>query len=176
MQIPKRITCKNKGPVRKAAEELAGDSVAWDKAINDPDHWLNMPVYLEFPLGELCKEGLYTLAIAGRQQPEILGIEESDRFNAQGLEGKGRIVKTLCSALTTTDLMPDWRWQIITGIGIVAQINRPLVQKIIAGLVNLPREEMQKLAGKICLRVETGELQYEPEVKDAVGQELEGGE
>ena len=76
--------------------------------------WYRQAVWLEFPLGELAKDSLTTLALTGMVPPTIAKIEPCDRFNAQGLEGKARVRKQLFGALMAMrDLLPEHRGQIV---------------------------------------------------------------
>jgi len=76
--------------------------------------WYRQQVYLEFPLGELAKDGLSCLALCGTRQPEVAPITDRDKFNAQGLEGKARVRMDLFGALMKLrDILPLHRGQIV---------------------------------------------------------------
>ena len=78
--------------------------------------WYREPCYLVLALGELCEDGLKTLALVGREEPEIIEIPKNARFNAHGLEGACRIRKPLFNALMNLrDLVPQYRGYILTG-------------------------------------------------------------
>lgn len=79
------------------------------------DEWYRSKVWLEFPTGELAKDGLTTLALVGRANPEHAALTGDEGFNAQGLEGKVRIRKDLFGALMNLrDLLPQHRGRIVT--------------------------------------------------------------
>jgi hypothetical protein len=80
----------------------------------DPLAWYRQTVILEVPTGELCKDGLTTLALLGRQEPVTTAIVGDENFDAQGLEGKVCIHKDLFSALMNLrDLVPLHRGHIL---------------------------------------------------------------
>ena len=71
-------------------------------------------VAIEFPSGELFNEGIRGYIIAWRMIGKLqnLPIDSTDRFNAQGLEGKIRVHTSLCTALTAYRELPSNRCQI----------------------------------------------------------------
>lgn len=78
------------------------------------DGWWTQPVTLEVPTGELAKDGLTTLAIVGRTEPEYAELSGEEGFKAHGLEGKARIRKPLFNALMNLrDLIPEYRGRIV---------------------------------------------------------------
>jgi hypothetical protein len=80
----------------------------------DPDAWYRQPCILEVATGELAKDGLTTLALAGRANPESVNLDGTEGFDAQGLEGKVRIRKDLFAALMNMrDLIARHRGRII---------------------------------------------------------------
>lgn len=80
--------------------------------------WVDKVVVLEFPLGELAKDGLTTLALVGMgKNYETAGLTGKEGFNAQGLEGKVRVRKPLFNALMNMDLLPRGRGRILTMFG-----------------------------------------------------------
>jgi len=81
---------------------------------SSPDVWYRQPVTLEVCTGELAENALKTMAILGRAKPVCKPIKKTDRFKAQGLEGKVAIRKDFFSALMNMrDLIPEHRGQII---------------------------------------------------------------
>ena len=82
-----------------------------------PNHnaWYRKEVILEFPAGELARGLLISIALVGRRNYEVCNLTGSERFNAQGLEGKVRIKKELIGALfNMRDVLPPNRGRIIT--------------------------------------------------------------
>jgi hypothetical protein len=80
----------------------------------DPDAWYRRQCWLEVPTGELAKDGLTTMAIVGRANPESINLDGTEGFDAQGLEGKVRIRKDLFMALMNMrDLIAQHRGRII---------------------------------------------------------------
>jgi len=78
------------------------------------NEWYRQVVTLEFPLGEMCKDFITTLALVGRREPKTLPIDGTERFNAQGLEGKCAIEVDLFGALMRMrDLLPPFRGRIL---------------------------------------------------------------
>lgn len=77
-----------------------------------PSDWHQQTVALEFPIGELTKP-MMRLVLVGRAEPEVLPIDGSERFDAQGLEGKVRVRKPLVNALLNMNLLPEWRGRIV---------------------------------------------------------------
>lgn len=78
------------------------------------DEWYRQRVKLEFPTGEACEDGLKSLALIGRSNYETLGLDGSEGFDAQGLEGKVSVSKDLFSALMNLrDLLPAGRGRIV---------------------------------------------------------------
>ena len=83
------------------------------KIINDKNHWCNLFVNLEFPLGEIAINNLQTLALTGGIKPTITAITGKDGFIAQGLEGKCIIKMPFRDALLRMALLPKYRGQIV---------------------------------------------------------------
>jgi hypothetical protein len=82
--------------------------------VKTPPAWCYQEVTLEFPLGELCKDGLTTIALVGREKPEPVPLTGKEQFNAQGLEGKIQVRKPLFNALMNLrDLLPELRGRIL---------------------------------------------------------------
>lgn len=71
-------------------------------------------VRLSFPLGELLNLGGYVWAWAWRNKIKTGPIEKSDRFSAQGLEGKASVEVTLATAIMAVRDIPAHRYQIET--------------------------------------------------------------
>lgn len=98
----------------RLAEELEFKIGSWDKYVPTGKEWYRTPVILEFPLGELARGLLNTLALVGRKTPETRPIDGTERFSAQGIEGKASITMDLFSALMKMrDILPQWRGRII---------------------------------------------------------------
>jgi hypothetical protein len=82
--------------------------------VKETPAWCYEEVTLEFPMGELCKDGLTTIALVGRERPEPTDLTGKEGFDAQGLEGKVQIRKPLFNALMNLrDLLPPFRGRII---------------------------------------------------------------
>ncbi len=80
----------------------------------DYNAWFEQEVLLEFPCGELAKDALTTLALIGRQRPEIVRIGEHESLDANGLEGKARVRKPFILALLNMrDILPYGRGRIV---------------------------------------------------------------
>lgn len=75
--------------------------------------WFNRDCTLEFPLGELARDGLTALALVGMNRPEPQPLTGREGFDAQGLEGKIAVRKPLCNALSNMDLLPINRARIV---------------------------------------------------------------
>ena len=76
--------------------------------------WYRERVKLEFPLGEMCKDALNTLALTGKREVKVLPIKGDEKFNAHGIEGKGQVEMDLFSALMKMrDILPIWRGRIL---------------------------------------------------------------
>lgn len=76
--------------------------------------WFDKPCTLEFPLGELARDGLTTIALVGRGPVEPVTSTGNEGFKAQGLEGKVQIVKPLINALLNMrDLLPEHQGRIL---------------------------------------------------------------
>jgi len=66
------------------------------------------------PTGELCEDGLKTLALVGRGEYSTVALTGKEGFNAQGLEGKVVISKPLFNALMAMrDLINPHRGRIL---------------------------------------------------------------
>ncbi len=112
--IPPVITHKNMGPfldaIAREPEFQPGSRHTYDAS-----KWYRRPVWLEFPLGELAKDTLTTMALVGRERPDPLPLTGEEGFNAQGLEGKVRIQRDLFTALLKLrDILPPFRGRIVT--------------------------------------------------------------
>lgn len=98
---------------RSMIVDLASNALMWKSVYEDQKHWVNMEVTLEFPLGEIAKDWVTTLVLTGGRQPKVKKIDKSDRFNAQGLEGKCSVKKRFVSALANMQLLPVNRGRIV---------------------------------------------------------------
>jgi len=114
IDIPKIITHDNIRPLLYALEHEEEFQPGY-KGPSKPDAWYRRQVTLEFPLGELARDGLATIALVGFKKPEILPLTGKEGFAAQGLEGKAAIRKDLYMALMNIrDILPLYRGRIIT--------------------------------------------------------------
>src|SRR5262249_48343257 len=114
MQLPKIITHKNIEPILSALTDEAEFKIG-SKAKYDASKWYQQTVTLEVAAGELCKDGLTTLALIGRSPYVTEGLTGKEGFAAQGLEGKAVIRKELFGALMNMrDLVAVNRGRIIT--------------------------------------------------------------
>lgn len=79
------------------------------------DEWYRQRVRLEFPTGEVAKDGLTTMALVGlRGEYKAEALTGHEGFDAQGLEGKVVIEKELFSALMNLrDILPERRGRIV---------------------------------------------------------------
>lgn len=78
--------------------------------------WYRASVTLEFPTGELATGLLNRWALVGPRNPEAIPIVGTERFNANGLEGKCAVQMDFFGALIKMrDLLPPWRGRIILG-------------------------------------------------------------
>lgn len=76
--------------------------------------WYRKIVTLEFPLGELAKGFLNNIALCGSKSVETMSINKSDKFNAQGLEGKCCVKRDFFGALMAMrDILPEYRGRIV---------------------------------------------------------------
>ena len=76
--------------------------------------WFDKPCTLEFPLGELTRDDMSTLALVGRSPVESISLTGNEGFDAQGIEGKVQIIKPLINALfNMRDLLPEHRGRIL---------------------------------------------------------------
>lgn len=83
-------------------------------ACYDSKGWYAKSVMLEFPMGELCKDGLTTIALIGFTHVSPMPLTGKEGFVAQGLEGKIQINKPLINALLNLrDLLPTHRGRIL---------------------------------------------------------------
>lgn len=115
MQIPKIITHKNIQPLLDALTEEQEFKIGAPSVIYDPSKWYRKTVTLEVAAGELCKDGLTTLALVGRSSYTTKDLTGKEGFAAQGLEGKVIIRKELFGALMNMrDLVDVNRGRIIT--------------------------------------------------------------
>jgi len=105
------ITHKN---LEHYLEKLANDPGLQCGGVRTGHEWYDSNCILEFPLGELCKDELTTLALVGQEQLEPVAITGKEGFNAQGLEGKVCVNKPLLNAiLNMRDILPPYRGRII---------------------------------------------------------------
>ena len=90
---------------------VCGKPDLWERWANE--HGDN-PAIVEFPLGELTNPGLAGFVWAWQMKNKIRTsrIEEGDRFNAQGLEGKAIVETTLTVALMVYREIPVYRCQV----------------------------------------------------------------
>jgi len=114
VEIPKIITHKN---MDSLLDTLSLEPYFQPGPSKAPrPEWVDQEVVLEFPLGELAKGCLETMALAGTSQVELLSLKGDEGFDAQGLEGKARVRKDLFMALMNLrDILPQYRGRIITG-------------------------------------------------------------
>jgi hypothetical protein len=113
--MDKIITHRNMGPLLRKleAEPEFQCGVSYRPTGKE---WYRETVSLEFPLGELAKDGLTTLALVGTRTPEHGPLTGKEGFNAQGLEGKASVRKDLFSALMNMrDILPAQRGRIVRG-------------------------------------------------------------
>lgn len=112
--IPTVIDHSNMQPLLRAIEAEPYFQCG-SKRVYDPDEWFWQTVSLEVPTGELAKDGLTTMALAGRRECKTAALDGKEGFNAQGLEGKVVIRKDLFGALMNLrDLIPISRGRIVT--------------------------------------------------------------
>jgi len=114
MQLPKVITHKNIQPLLNAICNEPEFKIG-SKSEYDASKWYRQTVTLEVAAGELCKDGLTTLALVGRSPYQSEPLTGKEQFNAQGLEGKVVIRKELFGALMNMrDLIAVNRGRIVT--------------------------------------------------------------
>jgi hypothetical protein len=112
--IPPVITHANMRPLLDAIS--AEPSFQPGKHMLPRPAWLSQEVVLEFPLGELARDGLTTMALVGFNRPQQMDLTGREGFDAQGLEGKIQIRKPLFNALMNLrDILPPHRGRILTG-------------------------------------------------------------
>lgn len=76
--------------------------------------WVDQPVTLEFPLGELAVDWLRTLSLTGGRLFATEPLDGSEGFDAQGLEGKVQVERDLFGALLCLrDVLPRRRGRIV---------------------------------------------------------------
>jgi len=111
MKFKKLSEAKVLALIAEAEEATCGGPGAWD--IWHQDH-VGIEAMIEFPLGELFNEGIAGFLFAWKLQNRIstARIEKSDRFNAQGIEGKCQVVTTLVTALLAYRELPKYRRQL----------------------------------------------------------------
>jgi len=114
MKLPKVINHKNMAPLLEAIAH----EPCYQPGSNTPitgDEWHQSLVWLEMPTGELARDPLASLALLGHDYWEATSITGEEGFQAQGLEGKIRVRKTLFSALMNLrDILPPRRGRIVT--------------------------------------------------------------
>src|SRR5579872_2601769 len=80
------------------------------------DEWYRQRVKLQFPTGEIARDGLTTLALVGRNNYTTEALTGKEGFRAQGLEGRITVHKDLFSALMNLrDLLKPGRGRIVLG-------------------------------------------------------------
>ena len=115
MQLPKVITHRNIQPLLDALTEEQEFKIGAPSVPYDSSKWYRQTVSLEVPTGELCEDGLKTIALRGRNPYTTADLTGNEGFNAQGLEGKVIIRKELFSALMNMrDLIAVNRGRIVT--------------------------------------------------------------
>ena len=79
------------------------------------DNGLSGRAWVEFPLGELTNRNIagFVGVWASKGLIKDYPIDKTDRFNAQGLEGKIRIATTLATALLVYRELPPNRCQLL---------------------------------------------------------------
>ena len=113
MNIPRVITHKNMDPLLNALT-LEPEFQPGEQTVV-PNAWYRTPVILEVPSGELCKDFMSRIALVGASRWESTGLDGTEGFNAQGLEGKVQIKKDLFGALMNLrDIVPVGRGRILT--------------------------------------------------------------
>jgi len=117
-KLPKYITHKNMKPVLDAIAKEPFFQIG-SNVEHTGQEWFHQEVTLEFPLGEIAKDGLTTMALVGRAREEgrmeTCSLTGKEGFAAQGLEGKVRIRKDLFGALMNMrDTLPEFRGRIVT--------------------------------------------------------------
>ncbi|MFA4973547.1 MAG: hypothetical protein WC683_13115 [bacterium] len=108
------ITHRNIAEVREAlSRELRShDRPGYIAGPEDVSCKWRETVTLEFPTGELCDDGLKTLALTGGARAFPVPLTGNEGFAAQGLEGKVCVDMPLCQALCRMDLLPKGRGRI----------------------------------------------------------------
>jgi hypothetical protein len=81
---------------------------AWERQCGQREAWV------EFPLGEFTNPAIagFVWAWAVSRRLTTHAIQSGDRFDAQGLEGKARVITTLTTALLVYRELPPYRCQI----------------------------------------------------------------
>jgi len=106
---------------KKLSEAKVLALIAEMEAAALPDKWddwhkahASQEAMIEFPLGELFNPDIAGFLFAWKLQNRIVtvGIEKSDKFNAQGLEGKCQVVTGLIAALLAYRELPRFRRQL----------------------------------------------------------------
>ena len=114
IKIPKIITRRNSDALIRAFTKEPYFKIGI-RAPYDPDAWYWQEAILEFPLGEMMKDQMLTLALIGKGGTyEILDLTGKEGFDAQGLEGKVQVRKSLWNAVMNLDLLPVNRGRVIT--------------------------------------------------------------
>lgn len=115
MKLPKIITHKNMGPILDAISREAEYQPGYKGPIKKKA-WYRKKVMLEFPIGELAKGFLQSLALLGPDPSyEIKKLTGKEGFIAQGLEGKVVVEKDLVSAMLKMKMvLPEHRGRVLT--------------------------------------------------------------
>lgn len=114
-KLPKVITHKNMGPILDAISREAEFQPGF-KGPYKKKAWYRKIVKLEFPIGELAKGWLQTVALVGpRPDYELKELTGKEGFVAHGLEGKAVVEKELFGALMNLRMtLPSYRGRILT--------------------------------------------------------------
>lgn len=112
MKLPKVITHRNIKPILDAVNREPYFQP--NSPITKRPDWIDIPVILEFPCGEIAENGLKTICLFGRERPTPLPLIGNESFIAQGLEGKFQVRKPFFNALIALrDLLPPYRGRIL---------------------------------------------------------------
>ena len=115
VKLPRIVDHKNYGALLARVRRLPCMQPGPNAARAERPAWIDAPVTLEFPTGELCRNAVLALALVGPARDyELTDLDGSERFNAQGLEGKVRVRKPLLAALLNLNLLPEHRGRVLT--------------------------------------------------------------